>query len=68
MEEEISKIPLSDNTVGHWIQEISHDIEMTVNNKLQNPMFALQLDKYTNKSVKYQMKVLLVQTNLNITE
>ncbi|KAJ4447482.1 hypothetical protein ANN_09489 [Periplaneta americana] len=46
VEEEISKIPLSDNTVSRRIKEMSYDIEINVNRKLVgDTVFALQLDE-----------------------
>ena len=47
LEEEVTKIPLADNTIGRHIQHMSEDIkqQMKIIFKDENVMFALQLDE-----------------------
>jgi hypothetical protein len=53
--EEISKVPLSNDTVHRRITEMSTDIENNVLGKLQvNQKFAFQLDESTDVSGKAQ--------------
>jgi hypothetical protein len=53
-EEEVSKVPLSNNTVSRRINEMSRDIEMNVNGRFRDVVFALQLDESTDASGKCQ--------------
>lgn len=48
-EEDVSKIPLTNNTVSRRIQEISHNTEINVNNKSRDIVFALWLDENTDE-------------------
>lgn len=55
-EKEMSKIPLSNDTVHRRILEMSNDIEENVcSNKLQNSYFALQVDESTDITNKAQL-------------
>jgi hypothetical protein len=40
-EEEVSKVPSSNNTVSRRINKMSRDIEMNVNGRLRDVVFAL---------------------------
>jgi hypothetical protein len=54
--EEISMVPLSNNTVHRQITEMSTDTENNVLGKLQaNKKFAFQLDESTDVSGKAQL-------------
>jgi hypothetical protein len=68
-EEEVSKDPLSNNTVSRRINEMSRDIEMNVNGRLQDIVFVLQLDESTYASEKCQVLVFVrFEENSDITE
>ncbi|XP_014779908.1 zinc finger BED domain-containing protein 5 [Octopus bimaculoides] len=54
-EQEINKIPLSNNIIHRKIMDLSADIEEHVQNKLQNSKFALQVDESTDISNKTQL-------------
>lgn len=55
-EKQVSKIPLSNNTISHRIKEMSEDVEVQVIDKLKSAdMFALQLDESTDVSGKPQV-------------
>jgi hypothetical protein len=52
VEDEVSKVPLSNNTVCRRINEMSRDIEKNVNGRLRDVVFAVQLDESTDASGK----------------
>ena len=59
-EKEISKIPLSNDTVRRRILAMSDDIETNVcRNKLQDSIFALQVDETTDITNKAQLLVFI---------
>ena len=49
-EKEINKISLLNNTIQHRIVDLSENIEESVMAKLQNNIFALQIDESTDIS------------------
>lgn len=55
IEQEISKILLSNNTTHRKITDLSADIEENEQNKLQNWEFTVQVDKSTDISDKTQL-------------
>ena len=54
-EQEISKIPLSNNTIQRRILDLSDNIEENVISKFQNSLFALQVDESTDISNHAQL-------------
>jgi hypothetical protein len=55
-EKEILKIPVSDNTVGWCIQDMSQDIESQVIANIKEPdLFAIQFDESTDITGKAQL-------------
>ena len=54
-EHEISKIPLSNNTIQRRILDLSDNIEESVISKFQNSLFALQIDESTDISNHAQL-------------
>jgi hypothetical protein len=52
---EISKIPLSNDTIRRRINDMSVNIEENVNKSLINTNFALQIDESTDISGKAQL-------------
>ena len=54
-EQEISKIPLSNNTIQRRILDLSDNIEESVISKFQNSLFALQIDESTDISNHAQL-------------
>jgi hypothetical protein len=68
-EEEVSKVPRSNNTVGRRINEMSRNIEMNINGRLQGVVIALQLDESTDASGKCQeLAFVMFQENSDIIE
>jgi hypothetical protein len=68
-EEEVSKVPLSNFTVSRRINEMSRDIEMNVNGRLRDIVFAVQLDESTDASGKCQVLAFVgFQENSDIIE
>ena len=54
-EQEIGKIPLSNNTIQRRILDLSDNIEQSVMAKLQNCLFAIQVDESTDISNHAQL-------------
>jgi len=54
-EQEISKIPLSNNTIQRRILDLSDNIEENVISKFHNSLFALQVDESTDISNHAQL-------------
>jgi hypothetical protein len=44
-EEEVSKVRLSNNAISRRINEMSRDIEINVNGRLRDVVFAVRLDE-----------------------
>ena len=55
VEQEISKIPLSNNTIRRRILDLSDNIEESVISKFKNSLFALQIDESTDISNHAQL-------------
>ena len=61
LEKEVKKIPLADNTIGRRIQHMSEDIKQQIKIifKVENVMFALQLDESMDISGFSQLLVFI---------
>ncbi|XP_068247904.1 protein FAM200B-like [Palaemon carinicauda] len=58
-EKEVRKIPLSDDTIGRRIMDMSSDIEKTVSELRKDEMFALQVDESTDIGGNSQLLVFI---------
>ena len=64
---ELSKIPLSDNTISRCIHDMSENIECNIKAKmLKHKLFALQVDESTDITVKHSSLCLFVLSMMNL--